>query len=80
MLASKVVVSKKCLFPFPSLKFNSLPLKNDGWKTTFLLGWYIFSGYVKLQVGRFCKETIADYLQIHSPGTIHYMFVSIRLF
>ena len=24
------------------------PLKNDGWKTTFLLGWYIFRGYVKL--------------------------------
>ena len=24
------------------------PLKNDGWKTTSLLGWYIFRGYVKL--------------------------------
>ena len=32
-------------------KFNSSPLKNDGWKTTFLLGWYIFSGYVKLPGG-----------------------------
>ena len=29
-------------------KFNSSPLKNDGWKTTFLLGWYIFRGYIKL--------------------------------
>ncbi len=25
-------------------KFNSSPLKNDGWKTTFILGWYIFRG------------------------------------
>ncbi len=32
-------------------KFNSSPLKNDGWKTSFLLGLYIFRGYVKLQVG-----------------------------
>ena len=32
-------------------KFNSSPLKNDGWKTTFLLGWYIFRGYVKLPGG-----------------------------
>ena len=31
-------------------KFNS-PLRNDGWKTTFLLGWYIFRGYVKLPGG-----------------------------
>ena len=29
------------------------PLKNDGWKTTFLLGWYIFRGYVKLAGGSF---------------------------
>ena len=31
-------------------KFNSeqKPLKNDGWKITFLLGWLIFRGYVKL--------------------------------
>jgi len=28
-------------------KFNSLPLKNDGWKTTFLLGRPIFRGYGK---------------------------------
>ena len=27
---------------------NSSTLKNDGWKPAFLLGWYIFSGYVKL--------------------------------
>ena len=33
-------------------KFNSSPLKNDGWKTTFLLGWYIFRGYVKLPGGK----------------------------
>ena len=25
-------------------KFNSSPLKNDGWKITFLLGWLIFRG------------------------------------
>jgi len=25
-------------------KFNSSPLKNDAWKTTLLLGWYIFRG------------------------------------
>ena len=24
------------------------PLKNDGWNTSFLLGWYIFRGYVNL--------------------------------
>jgi len=30
---------------------NSIwPLKNDGWKTTFLLRWYIFRGHVKLPV------------------------------
>ena len=28
------------------------PLKNDGWKITFLLGRELFRGYVKLQVGR----------------------------
>ena len=27
------------------------PLKNDGWKTTFLLSWYLFRGYVKLRGG-----------------------------
>ncbi len=32
-------------------KFNSSPLKNDAWKITFLLGWLIFSGYVKLPGG-----------------------------
>ena len=26
-------------------------LKNDGWKTTLLLGWYIFRGYVELPGG-----------------------------
>ena len=36
---------------FTPWKFNSSPLKNDGWKTTFLLGWYIFRGYVKLPEG-----------------------------
>ena len=35
-----------CLVTPP--KFNSAPLKDDGWKTTFLLGWYIFKGYIKL--------------------------------
>ena len=29
-------------------KFNSWPLKNDGWKTTFLLGRPIFRGNVEL--------------------------------
>ena len=28
-------------------KFNSSPLKNDGWKMSFLLGLSIFRGYVK---------------------------------
>ena len=30
------------------LKFNSSPLKNAGWKISFLLRWLIFRGYVKL--------------------------------
>ena len=29
----------------------SLPLKNDRWKITFLLGWSIFRGYIKLREG-----------------------------
>ena len=29
-------------------KFNSSPLRNDGWKNIFLLGRAIFKGYVKL--------------------------------
>ena len=33
-------------------KFNSSPLKNDAWKTTFLLWWYIFGCYVKLPGSR----------------------------
>ena len=32
----------------PPPKFNSSPLKNHGWKTTFLLERAIFKGYVKL--------------------------------
>ena len=39
-------------------KFASLPLKNDGWKITFLLGWFIFRGYVKLPGSNF-REFIA---------------------
>jgi len=35
----------------PSRSLTFSPLKNDGWKTTFLLGWYIFRGYVKLPGG-----------------------------
>ena len=27
-------------------------MENDGWKTTFLLGWHIFRGYVKLPGSR----------------------------
>ena len=30
-------------------KFSSSPLKNDGWKITFLLGWPIFRGYVSFR-------------------------------
>ena len=38
----------------PSLKLtNSLHLKMDGWNTSFLLGWPIFSGYVSF---RECKH------------------------
>ncbi len=29
-------------------KFNSSTLKNDDWKTTFFLEWFLFKGYVKL--------------------------------
>ena len=35
-------------FNFTPPEFNSSPLKDDGWKITFLLGWLIFRGYVKL--------------------------------
>ena len=35
----------------PSRSLTAQPLRNDGWKTTFLLGWYIFRGYVKLPGG-----------------------------
>ena len=31
---------------------NSSPLKIDGWKTSFLLGWPIFRGYVSFREGR----------------------------
>ena len=34
----------------PSLKLT-WHLKMDGWNTSFLLGWTIFSGYVKLREG-----------------------------
>jgi len=37
-------------------KFNSSPLKKDGWNPTFLLGWYIFRGYVKFPGSRFCRS------------------------
>ena len=37
------------------------PLKNHGWKTRFLWGWYIFRGYVKLQE---CTYFTSDHLLI----------------
>ena len=36
----RVTIGSKATLP----KFNSQPLKNDGWKTTLLLGCYIFRG------------------------------------
>ena len=32
---------------YTPLKFNSSPLKNDGWKMSLHLGFPIFRGYVK---------------------------------
>ena len=39
-------------------KFNMSPLENNGWNTSFLLGWPIFRGYVKLpgSTGKFCEK------------------------
>ena len=39
--------TKKCNLP----ETNSLPLKMDGWNTTFLLGRPIFRGYVSFREG-----------------------------
>ena len=39
-------------------KFNSSPLKNDGWKMSFLLGLPIFRGYVKFQGCRLKKRGV----------------------
>ena len=40
----------------PSLKLTaSLPLKMDGWNTTFLLGWPIFRCYVSFREGKGCR-------------------------
>ena len=41
-----------CFFLLPSLKLT-YPLKMDGWKTSFLLGWPIFRGYVSFREGKF---------------------------
>ena len=41
-------------------KFNSSPVKNDGWKTSFLLGLPIFWGYVKFQGCIYCQ--FCDYI------------------
>ena len=35
-----------CFLVFTLPETNSLPLKNDGWRMSFLLGWYIFRCYV----------------------------------
>ena len=37
-------------------KFNSSPMKMDGWKMSFLLGFLIFRGYVKLQGGKWLSN------------------------
>ena len=39
------------IIPLPSLKLTFSPLKMDGWNTSFLLGWPIFSGYVSFREG-----------------------------
>ena len=41
-------------------KFNSSPLKNDGWKTTFLLGRQLFGGYVELREGIFFSHVLNE--------------------
>jgi len=52
-------------------KFNSSPLKMDGWKMSFLLGFPIFRGYVKLWGGTLPKNSIASSpLKIASKPTI----------
>ena len=47
-----------CIYIYTLPKFNSLTArqKNDAWKT-FLLGWYIFRGYVKLPGGIYTFKT-----------------------
>ena len=35
----------------PETNIKSLQLKIDGWKTSFLLGWPIFRGYVSFREG-----------------------------
>ena len=47
--------------------FPSSPLKNDGWKICFLLGWSIFRGYVKLPGS---KGTLTKFNQDHCPRII----------
>ena len=55
-------------------KFNSSPLKNGGLKITFLLGWLIFRGYVKLEDklwtsggnGIWTKKKLLDVESIHT--------------
>ena len=39
---------------------HSSSLKNDGWKITFLLGWLLFRGYVKLPRSTHIFPSIID--------------------
>ena len=49
-------------------KFNSSPLKMDGWKTTFLLGFANFSGGELLNFGRvpifICFQAVLQYFRV----------------
>ena len=45
---------------------NSLPLKMDGWNTTFLLGKLIFRGYVSFREGRFLKDFISMFKSLYT--------------
>ena len=54
------------------LKFNSSPLKNDGWKNTFLLGRYLFEGRtVKLREGNKWFILVVYYFQPMLGGSSH---------
>ena len=58
-------------YNLPSLKLTG-PLKMDGWKTTFLLGWLPGSGYVSLRAGIF---SIYNLVQLPVSGGLAVWFL-----